>query len=55
MVITIDKDAKVEDINKQLKKLQKPKKANLSNFYGKMKGAFGDGLAYQKKLRDEWD
>nr|WP_294941830.1 hypothetical protein [uncultured Mucilaginibacter sp.] len=55
MVITINKNSKAEDIDKQLKKLQKSKKKSLSSFYGKLKGAFGDGIAYQKKLRDEWD
>jgi hypothetical protein len=55
MVITINKDTKVEDIDKAIKKMPKHKKKNLSSFYGKLKGAFGDGLAYQKKVRDEWD
>lgn len=55
MVITINKDTKAEDVEKALKKLQKTKKRDLSSFYGKLKGAFGDGMDYQKKLRDEWD
>jgi len=55
MVITINKDTKAEDIDKAIKKLPKSKKKSLSNFYGKLKGAFGDGLEYQKKVRDEWD
>ena len=55
MVITINKDTKTEEINKALKKLQKSKKKDLSNFYGKLKGAFGDGMEYQKKIRNEWD
>jgi hypothetical protein len=55
MVITINKDTNSEEIDKALKKLQKSKKKNLSNFYGKLKGAFGDGMEYQKKIRDEWN
>jgi len=55
MVITINKDTKADEIDEELKKLQKPKKKGLSSFYGKLKGAFGDGMAYQKKVRDEWN
>jgi hypothetical protein len=55
MVITVNKNTKAEEIDEALKKLQKSKKKNLSSFYGKLKGAFGDGLEYQKKLRDEWN
>ena len=55
MVITIKKDTKAEEINKALKKLPKSAKKDLSSFYGKLKGAFGDGLAYQKAIRNEWD
>lgn len=55
MVITIKKDTKAEEIKAELKKLPKPAKKSLSNFYGKLKGAFGDGLAYQKAIRNEWD
>jgi hypothetical protein len=54
MVITINKDTKAEDIDKAIKKMPKSKKKTLSSFYGKLKGAFGDGLEYQKKVRDEW-
>ena len=56
MIITINKDSKLEDIETALKKIKKSKKEkNLSNFYGKLKGAFGDAIEYQKKVRDEWD
>ncbi|MEO8886296.1 MAG: hypothetical protein ABI367_09555 [Mucilaginibacter sp.] len=55
MVITINKDTKAEEINKALKKLPKTKRKSLSSFYGRLKGAFGDGLAYQKAIRNEWD
>ena len=55
MVITVTKDTKAEEIEAALKKIQKSKKKDLRSFYGKLKGAFGDGLEYQKKVRDEWD
>jgi hypothetical protein len=55
MIITINKDTKPEEIDAALKKLPKSKKKSLTSFYGKLKGSFGDGLAYQKKVRDEWD
>ena len=55
MVITINKDTKAEEINEALKKLPQPKKKGVKDFYGKLKGFYGDGLEYQKKLRDEWD
>lgn len=50
MVITINKDTKAEEIAEQLKKLKKSgKKTSLVDYYGKLKGAFGDGMEYQKK------
>jgi hypothetical protein len=55
MVITINKSTKAEEIDAALKKMQKARKKNLSSFYGKLKGAFGDGMDYQKKMRDEWN
>ncbi|HEY4323427.1 MAG TPA: hypothetical protein VGN20_05560 [Mucilaginibacter sp.] len=55
MVITINKDTKAEEIKEALKKLKKSDKKSLSSFYGKLKGAFGDGMEYQKKIRDEWN
>ena len=55
MVITINKDTKSEEIDEALKKLQKSKRKPISSFYGKLKGAFGDGMEYQKKVRDEWN
>lgn len=56
MVIIINKDTDQEEIKSALKKIEaNPKKLNLKDFYGKMKGKFGDGLSYQQKLRNEWD
>jgi hypothetical protein len=53
MIITINKETSPGDIDKAIKNLPKSKKKSLSNFYGKLKGVFGDGLAYQKRVRDE--
>ena len=55
MIITINKNTKPEEIAEALKKLPKSKKKSLLSFYGKLKGTFGDGLTYQKEIRDEWD
>ena len=52
MFIIINKDIKAEEISEALKKLPNSKKKSLSSFYGNLKGAFGDGTAYQKKIRD---
>lgn len=57
MIVRISKKNKPEQTKKALDKLaksSKKKKKTLADFYGKMPGAFGDPLAYQKKLRDEW-
>jgi hypothetical protein len=57
MVVRITKKNNPEQTKKALEKLaisSNRKKKSLSDFYGKMRGAFGNGLAYQKKLRDEW-
>lgn len=56
MVITIKKGSKKEDVLKAIAKISKSEnKEGLLDFFGKLKGTFGDGLEYQKKLRNEWD
>lgn len=56
MVVVISKNADEAEIKNALKKMEaNPKKTELKDFFGKMKGKFGDGLAYQQKLRNEWD
>ncbi len=57
VVIKISKKSKPEETRKALDKLANTRKKGsikLSDFYGKMKGVYGDGLEYQKKIRDEW-
>lgn len=57
MVVVIKKNAKKEEIAEALKKLQEltNKKPALSDFFGKMQGAFGNALQYQQTIRNEWD
>ena len=55
MTITINKQASLLEIEAAKKKmLEKEKRPVLADFYGKLKGVLGDGLEFQKKLRDEW-
>ncbi|HWZ04217.1 MAG TPA: hypothetical protein VNX40_11450 [Mucilaginibacter sp.] len=51
MVIKINRNTKPEDIQKALSKLPMSDKKTIASFYGKLKGAFGDGLKYQKNIR----
>jgi len=53
MVIRVYKNTTAEELNEALKKLQRVKKKGVGSFYGKLKGAFGDGMEYQKMIRDE--
>lgn len=56
-VIKISSKNKPEEIRKALEKLTKLRKKGkkkLADFYGKMPHLYGDGLTYQKKVRDEW-
>ena len=57
MVVTINKNSKKEEIAEALKKLQQStdKKPALIDFFGKLKGAYGDGVKYQQEIRNEWD
>lgn len=52
MIVKIDANMSREEIDAALKRLQKSKnKHKLSDFYGKLKGVFGDAMKYQKRLR----
>lgn len=57
-ILKIKKESSLEESRKALEKLQKTRSKktgkSLKDFYGKMPGIFGNGLIYQKKLRDEW-
>ncbi len=57
MIIRISAKSKPDKTKKALEKMalaRKKSNAKLGDFYGKLPGVFGDGLAYQKRLRDEW-
>lgn len=54
MTVTIKKNSGKKDIEKALEQVGQSKK-QLSEFYGKLKNVYGDGLTYQKKVRNEWD
>ena len=58
LIIKVSKTTSQEETKKALEKLGKRGKAKktktLASFFGKMPGAFGDGLTYQKQIRNEW-
>jgi len=58
LIIKVSKNDTPEQTIKALDKLSKKNKAtknkSLAAFYGKLKGVFGDGLTYQKQMRNEW-
>jgi hypothetical protein len=58
MVIQIDKTATTEGLKNSLERIRKNrakrKKPNLVEFFGVLP-TIGDGLDFQKKVRDEWD
>jgi hypothetical protein len=57
-IIKISKTDSPEQTLKALsmleKKKQAPKTKSLAEFFGKMPDVFGDGLTYQKQMRNEW-
>jgi hypothetical protein len=56
MVVTIKKGSNKKDVLKAIATISKSEsKSSLLDFFGKLKGTFGDGLEYQKKLRNEWE
>lgn len=58
IVVRITKDSTPENTRKALNRLAekagKKARKKLVDFYGKMPGVYGDGLTYQKKIRNEW-
>lgn len=53
----ITKNSTGEETRRELELLAKKNstKPALKKFYGQLPGDYGDGLGYQKKLRNEWD
>jgi len=58
MIVTVRKNSRADKIQSDLKKLsgrnKTSRKKRLADFYGKLKGVYGDGLEYQKQQRSEW-
>lgn len=57
VIVKISKKSNPEETRKALDKLATARgrrSKKLSDFYGKMKGVYGNGLEYQKKIRNEW-
>ena len=46
--------AEAKEALSQLIKSRQKQRKKIADYYGKQPGLFGDGLTYQKKLRDEW-
>ena len=56
MIITIKKGSNREEVLEAVSKISKGEnKKGLLDFFGALKNSFGDGLEYQKKIRNEWD
>jgi hypothetical protein len=56
MVVTIKKGSNKEEVLEAISKISKEEnKKGLLDFFGTLKNSFGDGLEYQKKIRNEWD
>jgi hypothetical protein len=53
-VIETPKKASKKQVQEILKKAGKLKKGNMAKHFGSLKRGI-DGLAYQKKIRDEWN
>lgn len=57
MIVKISAKNSSNQTKRALAKLFKSRSKNkrkLSDFYGKMPGTYGNGLDYQKKIRNEW-
>lgn len=62
MTVILKKTDTIEEKNRKIEKVMragsktKSKKAfDIDKYFGKVKGVYGDGLEYQKKIRDEWE
>jgi hypothetical protein len=59
MTVTVKKTDSLQEMNRKIAKVMhaKPKKKatwNIDKYFGAIKDVYGDGLAYQKKTRNEW-
>ena len=60
MKVIIPRNASKDEIRQTVSQLKQnapelAKKKSLSDFVGTLKGVYGDGLEYQKTIRNEWD
>jgi hypothetical protein len=60
MKVVIPRNASKDEIKQTVSQLKQnapedSRKKSLSDFAGTLKGVYGDGLDYQKKMRNEWD
>ena len=56
MVIIVNKETTRKQLRQALKTLNENRgKPKLSDFFGKGKSCFGDGLQYQLDCRADWD
>jgi hypothetical protein len=63
MTIVIKKTDSPEEAQRKIDRFLKKRKEKPTpkqgfdpyKYLGKLKGVFGDGLEYQKKMRDEWE
>jgi hypothetical protein len=60
MKVVIPKNASKDEIKQTVSQLKQntpegSKKKSLSDFAGSLKGVYGDGLEYQKTMRNEWN
>lgn len=52
----MNKETNDKEIRKALKKIKNnSEKSKLKDFFGALPGVFGDGLKYQKQIRNDWD
>ncbi len=58
IIVKVNRKTKPGAVQKALKKLAKKNikadRKTIADFYGALPKVYGDGLKFQKKLRDEW-
>lgn len=54
MILLIDKKTSAKKAKQKIGALQKKRKFEAFNFLGKVKNWDGNGVEYQRRLRNEW-
>ena len=52
--IVLNRKLSIRDADVKIKIFVFRKAQKVNQYFGKCKGAFGDGLVFQKKMREEW-